>query len=130
MTHARKRFVFATATALALLWLAPLGDAAEKVLAGHSDYVYGLAFSPDGKSLASTSGDGTLRLWDVGTGKAHRTIKAHAGSVYAVAFRPDGKVLATAGGDNLLRTWDVATGKEARVLRGHTKPVYCVAYAG
>ncbi len=60
------------------------------MLRGHSDIVYGAAFSPDGKLLATASGDGTTRLWNVGTGACTRVLTGHTGIVSAVAFSPDG----------------------------------------
>jgi WD40 repeat protein len=69
-----------------------------------------VAFSPDGKILASASVDETVRLWDSATGAARRTLEGHSGSVYAVAFSPDGKMLASASNDKTVRLWDSATG--------------------
>ena len=68
--------------------------------------------STDGMTfLASASGDRTVKLWDVATGKERTTLRGHEGMVYAVAFSPDGKALASVSGDNTVKLWDVGTGK-------------------
>ena len=64
-------------------------------LKGHSGTVYSVAFSPDGKRLATGSGDRTVKLWDAATGQELLTLKGHSDNVYSVAFSPDGKRLAT-----------------------------------
>jgi WD40 repeat protein len=93
------------------------------IMVGHSDKVGGVAVSPDGKTVASASSDGTVGLWDTATGKAsHTPLKASEGGFQAVAFSPDGKYLASgeggktgsAGGQIVL--WDVAGGYTPEVL--------------
>ena len=82
--------------------------------------VTGVAFSPDGRLLATASCDKTARLWDPATGEHRRTLTGHTGGVCGVAFSPDGRLLATASGDGTARLWDPATGEHRRTLTGHT----------
>src|SRR5262249_52222810 len=86
-------------------------------LRGHAYTITGLAFSPDGKVLASAD-DLTVKLWDMPAGQQARTLKGHTGRVECVAFSADGRMLAS-GEDTLIKLWDVATGKEVRTLDGH-----------
>jgi WD40 repeat protein len=76
-----------------------------------------VAFSPDGKTLATGSHDKTIKLWDVKTGKEQATLEGHTHPVSSVTFSPDGKTLAS-GSENGVRLWDVATGKTTLILKG------------
>ena len=75
--------------------------------------IYFLAFSPNGRSLASAAyfDDGTIELWDVATGKLIQTLVGHTDGVKALAFSPDGRVLASASWDRTIKLWDIASGK-------------------
>lgn len=80
--------------------------------------VFSLTFAPDGKTLLAGAWDGSIRLWDVATGKELRQYTGHRGWVRTVAFSPDGKTVASAGKDKIIRVWETATGKELRRLQG------------
>ncbi len=75
---------------------------------GHTDALYALALSPDGKQLATGGYDQKIKLWDLASGKEIKTIKGHNGSINALAYRPDGKVLASASADRTVKLWDAA----------------------
>jgi roadblock/LC7 domain-containing protein len=88
-----------------------------------------VAFSPDGKRLASSSNDTAVQLWDVATGKQLAALKGHENIVMALAFSPDGKTLATAGMDKKFICWDVATGTILARAMGRTGAVHSVAFS-
>jgi WD40 repeat protein len=89
-----------------------VGKGEARLLTGHRGPVLGMAFSPDGKTLASGSEDHTAMLWDVSTGRKLQTLREHTGPVYCVAFHPDGTTLVTLAEDNLAKFWDVKTGQD------------------
>jgi WD40 repeat protein len=74
-------------------------------LNGHASYVSSVAFSPDGKTLASGSDDNTVKLWDAQTGQELATLKRHDDNVHSVAFSPHGKMLASGSGDKTVKLW-------------------------
>jgi Tol biopolymer transport system component len=88
--------------------------------------VFSLAFAPDGKTLLAGAWDGSIRLWDIATGKEIHQYTGHHGSVRSVAFSPDGKTFASGGKDMIIRVWETATGKELRRLDGD-EPMFGVA---
>jgi eukaryotic-like serine/threonine-protein kinase len=126
---ARRKVPFASLTAVFALLLgfaitmaaqsARIPSERDKVvltLKGHEELVSPVAFSPDGKRLASSSADRTAKLWDAATGQELFTLKGHGGIVSSVAFSPDGKRLATWSLDHTARLWDTATGQELLTL--------------
>ena len=82
--------------------------------------ILGIAFSPDGRRLASTGDDGSVRLWDVETGLLVHTFAHHKGTVFDVAFDREGNRLVSAGRDNTLAIWDVTANRPPLRLVGHT----------
>jgi WD40 repeat protein len=76
-------------------------------LEGHGEWVSQVAFSPDGKTLASASFDHQVKLWDVETKKNTMTLSGHEGFVASVAFSPDGQRLASGGWDYQIKLWDL-----------------------
>jgi WD40 repeat protein len=100
-----------------------------RTLTGHTGWVHGVAFSPDGRLLATASKDGTARLWDLVTGKQLRNLVGHS-PVVGVAFSPDGRMLATASEDRRARVYvPVPPSHLARTLTGHDGPVVGVAFS-
>lgn len=100
-----------------------------------------LAFAPSGKAVATGGGEGTVRIWDVETGKELLRLQGHKGPISSVAYSPDGTLITSGGGDTMVwsrmladgdrtvRLWEAATGRELQALRGHQRGVTAVAIA-
>jgi hypothetical protein len=98
-------------------------------LVGHHKPIDTLAFSPDGKRLATASWDKTVKIWNAQTGTELATLQGHPGEVYPLAFSPDGRLVLSGDGSGVAILWDADTGKMIRDVRGHTKVVQAVAFA-
>ncbi|KAI8058104.1 notchless protein-like protein 1-like protein [Syncephalis plumigaleata] len=98
-------------------------------LSGHTEAVLNVSFSPDGRQLASGSGDTTVRFWDLNTETPHFTGTEHKNWVLYTAWSPDARWLASGSMDKTIRIWDPTTGKAVGApLRGHTKWITCLAW--
>ena len=96
---------------------------------GHTGRIYGLCFSADGKQIASSGEDGTVRLWETESGKELQVCLGNQGNVWSVAFRPDGKRIVSASADGTVRQWSTETGKEvAAPFERHQGDVICACY--
>ena len=91
--------------------------------------IFGLGFSHDGRTIATGNFNGTVKLWDVPSGRLLRTLDGHTDLVYKGVFSPDEKILASCSRDGKIKIWEVATGAELRTLTGHTRPIKAVAFA-
>jgi WD40 repeat protein len=94
---------------------------------GEGKAVCGLAFSPDAKQVVGCDHDGTLKIWDAGTGEETRTLKGHTDALTSVAVSPDGRHVVSGSMDRTVKVWDADSGREIRTLRGHTGAVSAVA---
>jgi WD40 repeat protein/DNA-binding SARP family transcriptional activator/energy-coupling factor transporter ATP-binding protein EcfA2 len=98
-------------------------------LAGHAGEVLAVAYSQDGKLLATAGRDTTAKLWDAATGTELVTLRGHSLIVEDVAFSPDGKILATASDDKTVKLWDVESWKELRTLDVNDDVVWNVSFS-
>jgi WD40 repeat protein len=104
--------------------------ALKQTITGHTQTVESVAFSPDGKTLASGSGDRTIKLWDAQTGALKQTLtEESAGKVYSIVFSPDGMTLASGGSDKTLKLWDTQTGSLQHIWTGHVESILSVAFS-
>lgn len=94
----------------------------------HADTIFGVCFSPDSSKLATASADRQVKIWDVATGTALKTVEGHTHYVLDVGWRADGKVLASA--DDTIKIWNPTTGEQVRTITGHGKPVTRLTFVG
>jgi WD40 repeat protein/transcriptional regulator with XRE-family HTH domain len=96
---------------------------------GHTDGLWAVTISPDGRYLATGSEDKTARLWDLATGQTLRIFSGHTAGVGSVAFSPDGKYLMTGSDDRTVRLWDVATGQTVQEFPGQIAETYSLMFS-
>jgi len=96
----------------------------------HSDAIFGLAFSADGKRLATSAADRFARVFDLQKNSLVKSFEGHTHHLLAVAWKRDGRTLATAGADNVIKTWDAISGDRKQNIGGWGKEVTSIAYIG
>ncbi|MBI1763045.1 MAG: caspase family protein [Acidobacteria bacterium] len=105
------------------------GEKPELILqTGHAEKIEAIAYSPDGRYLATGSSDRTIKIWEALTGRELRALNGGTG-IKALAYSPDGRLLASGGNDGKLRLWDTASGQERAVFDGHPKGVLALAFS-
>jgi WD40 repeat protein len=97
-------------------------------LTGHTDAVWNVCISADGKRVLTSSSDKSLRLWDAHTGKCLHVLKGHTERIVGAALSRDGKRALSGSDDRTIRLWDTTTGKELDKLTGHANCIWSVAF--
>jgi WD40 repeat protein len=112
------------------------GQQQRQRLLGHLRQITAVAVIADGKTAASASLDGSVKVWDVAGGQILATLVGHKGPVHSVAFAPDGRQLVSAGADKTVHVWKVPGGKQyqelkepAKILEGHTDAILALAFS-
>jgi WD40 repeat protein/tRNA A-37 threonylcarbamoyl transferase component Bud32 len=100
-----------------------------QTLAGHTSWVRSVVIHPDGKTVASGSGDRTIKIWDLATGTVLQTLTANAGWVRAIAVSPDGQTLASCNNDRRVVLWHWETGDRLQTLDGHSDWARAVCFS-
>ena len=100
----------------------------EAIPRGHVRPVYSVAFSPDGKLLASCGSDGMICLWEPIRWRRIASLRGHPGAVLSLAFSPDGKLLASGGGNGTIVLWNIERKEELKALKGHSVPISALAF--
>lgn len=107
----------------------PVGVSPLKQLSGHSDSISRIAWSPDGRWLASASRDKSVRVWDVSKGIVRHILNGHTGWVIDLAWSPDSSKLVSCADDRMAKIWDASTGQVVRTLAGHDGTIKAVAWS-
>ncbi|HEY9619187.1 MAG TPA: NB-ARC domain-containing protein, partial [Crinalium sp.] len=102
-------------------------NSSAKLLHGHADFVWDIAFSPDGRLLASGGRDGTLRLWNVQDGQSIDVLEGHKHDIYGLAISADSQLLVSTGEDQTVRLWHLQSGRNLKTLRGYTGGIHSLS---
>ena len=112
------------------LWNTADNSLVHQFVDAHSDTVYGIDFSADGKQIASAAADKFVKVFDVATKQFIRSFEGHTHHVMDVSWKSDRTTLASAGADNAIKVWNAETGEQARTIATYTRQVTSLAYVG
>ena len=102
------------------IWNVANGRLIREIQEAHSETVFAVRFSPDGKQLASAAGDRLIKIFDAQSGETIRRLAGHSGHVLGLSWKADSQMLISSGSDNLLKLWDVEKGLPLRTMKGTT----------
>jgi thioredoxin len=99
------------------------------IVSSHANWIYSVAWSPDGRHVLTGCGDNTITIWDVVNFNSVRTLQGHSNPVSSVTWSPDGRQMLTGSDDMTAKIWDAATGNLIKTLRGHTNYIHSVSWS-
>lgn len=112
------------------LWSVETGKLVREIPDAHSDTIFCVQFSPDGKYLATCGADRFMKVFEVETGKLVKAFEGHTHHVLGVDWRADGRLLATCGADKVIKVWDFATGEQIRTIERFDKGITAIEFLG
>lgn len=95
----------------------------DRTIKDHSAWIYAIAITPDGKTLVNGNYDGTIKTWNLHTGKLLHTFKSHTDAVSSLAMSVDGRILVSGSWDNRIKLWNLETNTLISTLDGHKDDV-------
>ena len=113
-----------------IAWSTDDWSVAWKAEHAHSDAIFALDYTLDGKHIASCGADKVVRVWDAADGAAVKAFEGHTSHVLGVSWRFDSKVLASCGADNVIKIWDFESGRQLRTIGGFKKQVTALRFIG
>lgn len=113
-----------------MIWDVATLNLVKNITDAHSDTVFGVEFSRDGKYILSGAADKFVKIFEVATGKHVKSFEGHTHHVLDVTWKPDQTVVVSAGADNAIKVWNVETGEQQRTIAGYTKQVTSIQWVG
>jgi WD40 repeat protein len=113
-----------------MIWDVATRELLREIEDAHSDTVFGIDFSRDGKNIVSGAADKFVKIHEVATGKHVRSFEGHTHHVMDVSWQADGSSLVSAGADNAIKVWNVETGEQIRTIAGYSKQVTSISFSG